>query len=106
VSTNGSPAPGAPGQHDEPGEAGHDGDDPGAADGLTEHQGGQDDDQRRLEQAEQDRGRPGRRRPVAPDQQHCPQRGGRGGQFDAEQGNRIECPQGVFRAGDGAAPQD
>ena len=48
VSTNGSPAPGAPGQHDEPGEAGHDGDDPGAADGLTEHQGGQDDDQRRL----------------------------------------------------------
>jgi hypothetical protein len=60
----------------------------------------------RLEQAEQDGGRPGRRRPVAPDQQHCPQRGGRGGQLDTEQGNRIECPQGVFRAGDGAAPQD
>jgi hypothetical protein len=41
-------ATGVAGQHGEPAEAGHDGDDPGAADGFTEHQGGQDDDQRRL----------------------------------------------------------
>ena len=39
--TGGRAAAAATGQHDEPGEAGHDGDDPGAADGFTEHQGGQ-----------------------------------------------------------------
>ena len=40
------------GQHDEPAQGQHDGQDGGAGDGLAEQEGGQDDHERRLEPGE------------------------------------------------------